>query len=1300
MDIKRISVLEHQPYQPSVLGYVDSLPVTGNTEGDRYILSTDQTINTWYDDAWISDTPEEGWRCTVLNDGEPFDLKFTNGAWVIVEDVFDSEELPTEILPTEEILAEEFEQVQSDWEEEDTLLPSYIKNKPTIPTTGGFGVMSVTGDGVDNNDPANPVISFPDLTPYLTEVNWGEIDGDLGDQTDLVNTLALKEDVLIFTLAELTIYTGTPKKYVLLTDSGIYGLFKYDSSLAGSPDDIMVIEDGNENLYHRVENKLYPRYFGAVGDGTTNDLAAFTAMMAYPGFTPIELSPNTTYKINGTWVITKNGFSSTENKTFSINGNGARIITDNNVSVDVINIYQSKGLILSGFSVFGTVEFNGCWESTFDNLLFGRVKFGYNVGAGFESHYWLEFNKVKFSSLWVNTGAAGIGNRHEFNSISFNNCMLHGDIAGLTETYAFFIEGTGIIEGAYFNQCDISYYTNGLFSIANILEDSAIVLSGCYLDSELDLPINSKNLIIDINNKSFIPNGVKSDMLLETGSAAYIDTVGSRTSGSRLPSSSYNLVKNGNLAKGGEGYVNNGATISYNNGAGYFGKQLNIQGSDTSVDFKTIPVPFSGHYSIIVIGEVVAGSSAVEVYKGLIAEGDVYFNVARLSTEGLAVSSGTLKLEQGEELTVRIYLGAGTNSINISYVGVTYGKTGLLGAIQHPLAGEASVEGTGTVNYLSKWLSENKLGNSIVYESGLSVSLGRTNPAASLHLIGGDSIDTYTNATLALGFYTFGTYSHFIHTRHNGSALNGNAIDFYTGDTTENGVFPTHKVHGLSINNGKVGIGGITDPVESLHIPGKARLGANPVHDLDAVTKQYLTDALSGLSHPAYTPISVSLTGATVVSGFASDAIGSVTTFNTRTLTTADLGAVPITRTITINGAETETYNLSDNRTWIIDKILRRKGVTNIVNFNNVLVDGAFTVWDGNWFSGLTYLNTPDGEQSGYGVFLTASTISNTSDSKMQMWFKNNSDSHVYVRTGFNSAWNNWRRLATIEEIQSGGMTNPMTTTGDIIYAINTDTPSTPARLGIGSDGSVLGVVNGVPAWVTPTIGTGFANPMSALGDLIVGKIGGTPARLPRGVTGQILTVDPEDNATLMWRNIVSSYITSVGGQKLIGRYDVTTGNAQQIGLGDGLVFDVGNGNIKIDPTYIGSGGDSLWSDQTSYIKPTNSVNIQIPSGKDLLPEASNSSDIGTLSKYFRSGYFNNVYFGGGTTYAIYSTGNTQFKDTYQEKAHAKQYKIQNASTVTKWVIQTDASDNLVFLFDGIVRMKMHTNGDMEFFKS
>jgi hypothetical protein len=60
------------------------------------------------------------------------------------------------------------------------------------------------------------------------------------------------------------------------------------------------------------------------------------------------------------------------------------------------------------------------------------------------------------------------------------------------------------------------------------------------------------------------------------------------------------------------------------------------------------------------------------------------------------------------------------------------------------------------------------------------------------------------------------------------------------------------------------------------------------------------------------------------------------------------------------------------------------------------------------------------------------------------------------------SAWAN---------LDTTGMVNPMTTTGDTIYS---SSGSTPARLGIGTTGQVLTVAGGIPSWATPASSGGM----------------------------------------------------------------------------------------------------------------------------------------------------------------------------------------------------------------------------------
>jgi hypothetical protein len=88
----------------------------------------------------------------------------------------------------------------------------------------------------------------------------------------------------------------------------------------------------------------------------------------------------------------------------------------------------------------------------------------------------------------------------------------------------------------------------------------------------------------------------------------------------------------------------------------------------------------------------------------------------------------------------------------------------------------------------------------------------------------------------------------------------------------------------------------------------------------------------------------------------------------------------------------------------------------------------------------------------------TARDAAITSPEEGQFAFLKDTNVTTYY-TG--SAWAN---------VDTTGMTNPMTTTGDVIYS---SSGSTPARLGIGSAGQVLRVNSGAtaPEWATPAGG-------------------------------------------------------------------------------------------------------------------------------------------------------------------------------------------------------------------------------------
>ena len=103
---------------------------------------------------------------------------------------------------------------------------------------------------------------------------------------------------------------------------------------------------------------------------------------------------------------------------------------------------------------------------------------------------------------------------------------------------------------------------------------------------------------------------------------------------------------------------------------------------------------------------------------------------------------------------------------------------------------------------------------------------------------------------------------------------------------------------------------------------------------------------------------------------------------------------------------------------------------------------------------------------------------------------------------------------------------NPETTLGDISY--RSATSNTNTRLGIGTNGQVLAVSGGVPAWTT----TADVTPLTTKGDLFTFDT--ADARLGVGTNGQTLVADSTASTGLKWA-------TPAGGGKVIQVVNAST---------------------------------------------------------------------------------------------------------------------------------------------------------------
>ena len=107
---------------------------------------------------------------------------------------------------------------------------------------------------------------------------------------------------------------------------------------------------------------------------------------------------------------------------------------------------------------------------------------------------------------------------------------------------------------------------------------------------------------------------------------------------------------------------------------------------------------------------------------------------------------------------------------------------------------------------------------------------------------------------------------------------------------------------------------------------------------------------------------------------------------------------------------------------------------------------------------------------------------------------------------------------------------NPETTLGDIAY--RSSTSNTNTRLGIGTNGQVLAVSSGVPAWAT----TADVTPLTTKGDVFTFST--VDARIGVGANNTVLTADSAEATGLKWA-AVSSGLTLINTTTFSGASSV-----------------------------------------------------------------------------------------------------------------------------------------------------------------
>jgi hypothetical protein len=146
------------------------------------------------------------------------------------------------------------------------------------------------------------------------------------------------------------------------------------------------------------------------------------------------------------------------------------------------------------------------------------------------------------------------------------------------------------------------------------------------------------------------------------------------------------------------------------------------------------------------------------------------------------------------------------------------------------------------------------------------------------------------------------------------------------------------------------------------------------------------------------------------------------------------------------------------------------------------------------------------------------------------------------------------------------GFTNPMSAVGDLIIG---STAGAPARLAIGTAGFVLTSVAGSPAWQS-----GLSNPMTSIGDLIRGGTSGAPTRMAAVATGAVLASAGVTTAPT-WNTAPS--LTSLTLSGLMQGSVLFAGSGGLVSQDNAsLFFDDTSNSLRLGASAVGTSGQRV----------------------------------------------------------------------------------------------------------------------------
>lgn len=312
--------------------------------------------------------------------------------------------------------------------------------------------------------------------------------GSQGDKIKPKELMALDYCVAV-TIAELRAKTDPDEAWIYyVTDPGQEGHFYYDAADNGSPDNTGTVLVGATGARFKriVQGEVNVRWFGAKGNGQTDDTAAIQASLD----TGLGVYvPDGSYKISSTLIMRTPGqmlFGASKQRATIFNDtSAARLLSVGDPAINQNGMapyccikdigFAGNPSTIAGITLYGKQSANATWKDASKNVTLSNLVIN-NVGGGTALEVFTWSNTITGLTLYTGN-KVGIVTMWESNANNWSHLYITG-----CEQESIIVGGEGITRGNYFTSVVVQQ-SGGPAGVIDIRQAENVMLQGIYSEA-------------------------------------------------------------------------------------------------------------------------------------------------------------------------------------------------------------------------------------------------------------------------------------------------------------------------------------------------------------------------------------------------------------------------------------------------------------------------------------------------------------------------------------------------------------------------------------------------------------------------------------------------------------------------------------------------------------------------------------------------------------------------------------------------------------------------------------------------